>query len=321
MERIVFLDRGIFATGIALRPPNIPHEWIDHEATRPEETEARLVGATIAMSSKVPLRADLLARLPDLRMINVAGTGTDHVDLDWCDAHGIVVSNSQGYAVHAVPEHTIALVLALRRNLLAFRRDVEAGRWAEVDVFCLQSRPIRDLHGSRMGIVGRGSIGTSVGRLAAGLGMEVVYAARKGDARAEPPYVTFDELIETSDVISLHCPLRPETRGLIAMPELRRMKRGAILVNTGRGGLVDEGDLVAALREGLIAGAGFDVLTVEPPKAGNPLLAALDLPNLIVTPHIAWASREAMEAQTEQLVQNIEAFCAGRPVRVVAGVR
>ncbi len=320
MERIVFLDRDIFSPTVRLRTPRVEHEWVDHPATRPDQVEARLSVATIAMTSKVRLPGGLLGRLPNLRMINVAGTGTDNVDLEWCDANGVVVSNSQGYATTAVPEHTFALIFALRRRLFALHDAVRQGRWGESEVFCLHAAaPLHDLRDARLGIVGRGSIGGAVGRIGEALGMDVVYAGRRGAGRVEPPYLPFREVLETSDVLTLHCPLRPETRGLIGREEFALMYRRPLLINTGRGGLVDEPALIGAMEQGLIAGAGFDVLSAEPPRAGNPLTPLMDRPDFILTPHVAWATQEAMETQAEQLVENIEAFCAGRPVRVVAG--
>ena len=315
MHHIVFLDRAILP--IDLPRPAFAHRWTEYPATAPGELEARLESATIVVSSKIPLRGETLARFPGIRFIAVAGTGVDVFDLDYCREHGVVVSNVRGYAAHTVPEHAFMLILALARNLPGYRGDVEAGLWQQAQPFCLLTRSIFDLHGKTIGIVGEGAIGQGTARIARGFGMRVLFADHAPPKVPGLDYTSLDELLADSDVITLHCPLTAATRGLIGERELRRMKRDALLVNTARGGLVDEGALARALQEGWIAGAGLDVLSVEPPRDNNPLLE-LRLPNLIVTPHVAWASREAMQAVAEQLIGNIEAFVAGRPRNLVA---
>jgi glycerate dehydrogenase len=280
----------------------------------------RLAEATIAISNKVPLRAELLENLPRLQMIAVSATGTDHIDLEACCSQGIVVSNIRGYAVHAVPEHVLMLILALRRQVLSYRAEVVAGRWQQSPVFCLFGHAVVDLHGATLGLVGRGELGQGVARLAEAFGMHVLWAERRNAAELRPGYVAFETLLAEADVISLHCPLTPETRGMIGSAELQAMKRSAILINASRGGLVDEAALAAALRQEVIAGAGFDVLSIEPPPAANPLLSAdiLALPNFILTPHIAWSSNTAMKTLADQLVDNIEAFVRGAAQNRVA---
>jgi glycerate dehydrogenase len=250
-------------------------------------------------------------------MIAVAATGTDNVDLDWCRAHGVMVSNIRGYAAHTVPEHVLMLALALRRNVMDYTRDVREGRWQRAPMFCFFDHTIRDLHGATLGIVGRGSIGQGVARLAEAFGMRVLWAERKGAEKVSPARTAFADLLRQSDVVSLHCPLNAETRGLVGEIELRLMKPEAVLINTARGGLVDEAALARALAEGWIAGAGVDVLSEEPPRQGNPLLTP-GLPNLILTPHVAWASAAAMQGLLDQLSENIEAFARGEPRNRVA---
>jgi len=208
------------------------------------------------------------------------------------------------------------MMLALRRNLLGWREDVRAGLWQQADQFCLFTRPVNDLYGSTLGLVGHGSLGHGVQKLAEAFGMKVLTAERKGATAARPGYTPFDTVMREADVISLHTPLTPETRHMIGAPEFALMKPTAILINTARGNLVDEAALIEALKSGRIGGAGFDVLAVEPPRGGNPLLD-LDLPNFILTPHVAWSSREAMQILADQLVDNIEAFVAGTPSNVV----
>lgn len=313
-HKIVFLDRDSLIANV--RRPVFAHEWTEYAASTAAEAVERLRGATIAITNKVPLRADALAQLPDLKLIAVAATGTDIIDLAAAKQRGIVVSNIRNYAYAALPEHTFALILALRRNLLAYRSDIEAGLWQKSPRFCLFDHPIRDLHGSRLGLLGYGALGKGVAQLAQAFGMEIVVHTR---TPADDPLVrnvSFDELLETSDVLSLHAPLNDSTRNIIGAAELKRMKPSAILINTARGGLVDENALAEALIGNTIAGAGFDVLTQEPPPADNVLLN-LRLPNFLLTPHSAWASTQAMQTLADQLIGNIEAFERGEPNNVV----
>ncbi|MBW7903791.1 MAG: D-2-hydroxyacid dehydrogenase [Rhodocyclaceae bacterium] len=318
MERIVYLEGESIVADV--RRPACAHEWIEYAKTTQAEVEARLAGATIAVVNKLCIDAGAIARLPALRMIAVAATGTNNVDLEACRARGIVVSNIRGYAVHTVPEHAIALMLALSRNLAAYRESVQAGRWQRSEQFCFFDHPIRDLHGATLAVVGGGSLGSGVARLAAAFGMRVLQVERKDAAACRAGHTPFAEALAVADVVSLHCPLTPETRGLIGEAELRAMKPSALLINTARGGLVDEAALARALKEGWIAGAGFDVLSQEPPADDHPLLAPelLALPNFLLTPHVAWASRPAMQALADQLIDNIEAFARGEPKNRVA---
>ena len=276
----------------------------------------RLNGATIAICKKVQLRGEALSRLQKLQLIAVAATGVDNVDLAYCRSHDIAVCNTRGYAVNSLPEHALMLMLALRRNLIAYRTDVKAGRWHEARQFCLLDHPIADLKGSTLGVVGFGTLGRSMAQLGRAIGMEVIVAERKNAPAVRPDRVSFADVLRVSDVISLHCPLTEETKNLIGADELQQMKPGAILINTARGGLIDDRSLLDALQSGRLAGAGIDVLRNEPPREGNPLLD-LDLPNLIVTPHNAWASRQAMQTLADQLIDNLEGFVAGEPQNLV----
>jgi glycerate dehydrogenase len=308
---IVFLDRE--SVGANVRKPDFPHSYKEYEATwTPEEIIDRLKDATIAIINKVPMRAETLKQLPKLKLIAVAATGTDVVDKAYCKEAGIAVVNIRNYAFNTVPEHVIALMFALRRNLLAYVEDVRAGRWGKVNQFCFFDHPIRDIAGSTMGVVGFGAIGRAVAKRAECLGMKVL----PYDIVDVPGRVDFDTILRESDIITLHMPLTPETKNMIGAAEFKKMKPTAILINTARGGLVDEAALAEALKNGTIAGAGFDVLTKEPPKEGNILLDPT-IPNLIVTPHVAWASQEAMQILADQLIDNIEAFVGGEPQNVV----
>lgn len=276
------------------------------------------MNATIIINNKVRLSADILAQLPKLKLISVAATGTDCIDKTYCRDHGIAVANIRGYAINTVPEHAMGLILALQRNLVAYRRDVIAGRWQAAGQFCFFDHPIRDLSGKKLGVIGKGVLGERVASLARAFGMETMFAARKGVSDIGPLYTAWDEVIETSDVITLHCPLTPSTEGMIAYPEFLRMKKRPILINVSRGRLVVEEDLERALDEGLIAGAGFDVTMPEPPPIDSPIMRIASRPNVIVTPHVAWASDEAQQTLTDQVFANIESFVSGRPSNIVS---
>jgi glycerate dehydrogenase len=311
---VVFLDRDSLKAKV--RKPAAAASYVEHAKTALDEIVPRLEGATVAITNKVPLRGPTLEQLPALKMIAVAATGYDVIDVPYCRAHGIAVANIRNYAVHTVPEHAFMLILALRRNLLAYRADVEAGVWQKSDQFCFFTHDIGDLHGATIGIVGEGAIGQGTAAIARGFGMKVLFADHAPPKAEGVEFTPFDEVLAQSDVISLHAPLTEGTRHLIGARELHRMKKSAILVNTSRGGRVDEPALITALDEGLIAGAGFDVLTTEPPRNGHPLLD-VRRHNFILTPHVAWASDNAMQFLADQLIDNIDAWAAGKPQHLV----
>lgn len=318
MNNIVFLDRETIGPTVEIRRPDAKHNWVEYDRTDGQAVVDRLKDADIAITNKVPIRAADLDALPRLRMIAIAATGYDVVDVAECSARGIVVSNIRGYATKTVPEHAFALIFALRRNIVGYRQDVIDGAWQRSGQFCFFNHSIRDLCGSRLGIIGEGLIGQSVAGIGRALGMEPVFAAHKGVDGLGPLYTPWDEVIETSDVITLHAPLMPATRHMIGAREFAQMRKKPLIINTSRGGLVDEAALVDALDTGQIAGLGFDVLTSEPPAQDNPLLNVLDRPNVIVTPHVAWASEEAMQTLWNQLVAHIDNFLAGSPTNVIA---
>jgi glycerate dehydrogenase len=310
-HEIVFLDRE--SVDADVRRPNFPHHYKEYDSTwTVEDIVERLKDATIAIINKVPMRAEALQQLPKLKLIAVAATGTDVVDKAYCKANGITVVNIRNYAFNTVPEHVLALLFTLRRNLLAYVEDVRNGKWNKASQFCFFDHPIRDIAGSTLGVIGFGALGKSVAKRAGALGMRIL----PYDIFPQPGLVDLETIYRESDIITLHTPLTPETKNMMGAKELKMMKPTAILINTARGGLVDEEALAAALKDGTIAGAGFDVLTNEPPKEGNVLLD-LRLPNFILTPHVAWASQEAMQILADQLIDNIEAFVAGKPQNVV----
>ena len=314
MNEVVFLDRDSLKAKV--RRPSCATEYVEYAKTSIEEIVPRLKKATVAIINKVPMRAETLKQLPHLKMIAVAATGYDVVDVGYCREHGIAVTNIRNYAIHTVPEHAFAMILALRRNLLAYREDVQNGVWNKSDQFCFLTHDIGDLHGSTLGIIGEGAIGQGTAAIGRAFGMRVLFADHPPPRMEGVTFTPHDQVLAESDVISLHCPLMPSTRNLINIDAFRKMKRNALLINTARGGLVDEAALIQALDEGLIAGAGFDVLTVEPPREGHPLLD-VRRPNFILTPHIAWASDGAMQFLADQLIDNIELWCAGKPQHLV----
>jgi len=316
-HKIVFLDRDTLSSQTVLRTPRFSYEWVDYPRTSPDTLADRIADADIIVTNKVKLDAAALDAARNVKLIAVAATGTDVVDVAACAARGVVVSNIRNYARNTVPEHTFALIFALRRSIKAYHDAVRAGRWREADQFCFFDFPIRDLAGSTLGIIGDGVLGREVARIAGALGLRVLFAAHKGSVGMGDLYTPFDAVLEQSDILSLHCPLLPSTRNMISTAEFAAMKRKPLLINTARGGLVDEPALVQALQHGQIAGAGFDVVTTEPLPADHAFNAILDAPNFILTPHVAWASDEAVQGLADQLIDNIEAFVEGAARNVV----
>ena len=289
---------------------DFPHELTVYGTTDAAETAVRVCGAHIVITNKVVISADIIADNPQLELIAVSATGVNNVDIEAAKAAGIAVCNVRAYGNESVAEHAFMLMIALVRNLPAYQRDVAAGLWEKSPVFCHYGAPIRDLNGKTLAVFGRGNIGRTLARYAQAFGMRVVFAEHKHAPAVREDYVSFEDAVRAADVLSLHCPLNAQTENMIGENELQQMKPGAVLINCGRGGLVDENALVAGLKYGQIGGAGVDVLTEEPPRGSNPLLKAR-LPNLIVTPHTAWASREALDRLFDILLANINAFVKG----------
>ena len=284
-HKIVFLDRATIEKNIVIREPNFNHEWTEFDYTNHNDSKLileRLKGATIAVINKVPMRKENLKKLPDLKMIAVAATGTDVVDKEYCRDNDIIVSNIRGYAITTVPEHTFALILALRRGIIGYKEDVIKGEWKKADQFCFFNHEIRELHNSTLGIIGEGAIGQGVADIARGFNMNILFAAHKGVDGLGPMYTPWDEVLETSDVITLHSPLLPQTKNMISLPEFKKMKKKPILINTARGGLVKEEDLVEAIEKGYISGAAFDVVTKEPIPDDPVSYTHLTLPTILL---------------------------------------
>lgn len=315
---IIFLDRATLAEQVVFARPDLADcRWREYPTTAPRQVAERAATADVIITNKVPLDAAQIERLPALRLIAVAATGVDHIDLDAARRRGVAVCNVRDYAQHSVPEHVFALLLALRRQINAYHLAVRRGDWSRAPCFTLHDYPIHDLEGGAFGVIGGGNLGQAVARLAAAFGMRVLLAERRDAPSARPGRVAFEQVLRDSDVVSLHAPLNDETRHLIGAAELALMKPSAILINTARGGVVDEQALAAALRSRRLYGACVDVLSAEPPPPDHPLLAA-DLPNLIITPHVAWASLEAQDTLAREVSANIEAYFRGeRRNRVV----
>ena len=312
--QIVVLDRDTLVN----RPFkfDFPHTLSSYGTTEAHETLARIRGADIVITNKVVISAQAFAENPQLKLVAVTATGVNNVDVEAAKQNGTAVCNIRAYGNESVAEHAFMMMITLMRNLPAYQRDVAAGLWENSPFFCHLGAPMRDLNGKTLAIFGRGNIGKTLATYAQAFKMNVVFAEHKNAQSVRDGYVSFDEAICSADVVSLNCPLTPQTANMIGEAELQQMKPGAILINCGRGGLVDEAALVAALKYGQIGGAGFDVLTQEPPRDGNPLLKAR-LPNLIVTPHIAWASQEAANRLFDILLDNINRFVAGNPQNLV----
>lgn len=299
-----------------LSPIKAEFDQLDvHMATAPAQVEERIAGCDVVITNKVKIDRGLISGASELKLICVVATGTNNIDLDAASDYNVRVSNCVAYGVDSVAQHVMSMILALHTNIVQYDRAVKSGDWGKASQFCMLSFPIRELAGRTLGIYGYGNLGSAVARLAEAFGMKVVIAQRPG-AELRAGRVPMDELLAQADVLSLHCPLTDETKDLIDVDALAKMKPGSMLINAARGGVVNEDALADALRSGQLAGAATDVLTEEPPVNGNVLLAE-DIPNLIITPHSAWGSREARQRIVDQTVENIQGFKTGSPVRTV----
>ncbi len=283
--------------------------WTRHQSTPPESVAERIADADVVVTNKVVLDRPLLARAPRLKLVCIAATGTNNVDLGAARELGIAVTNVTGYATPSVVQHVFAGLLAHVTRLAAYRDSVAEGAWSRSAQFCRLDHPITEIAGLRLGIVGYGELGQAVARIAEAFDMEVLIAQRPGGP-VQPGRLALVELLPRVHVLTLHCPLADNTRGLIGAAQLAAMRPDALLINTARGGIVDEPALADALRRGLIGGAFVDVLSREPPPPDHPLLAP-DIPNLTVTPHVAWASRASRQRLIDGVAANICAVTAG----------
>ena len=309
--KAVFLDADTLGNDVDLSPIEaVTGEMVKHPRTSSEQVQERIRGFDTVLVNKVVLSREHFEACPELKTVAVVATGLNNIDKDAAKDHSVTVMNVTNYGRSTVAQHTMALILALATRLVDYDKDVRAGRWGQSSMFCLMDHPIMELEGRTLGVVGYGDLGQGVVERAKAFGMNIVLGARPGQATGEVdgyPRIPLDELLPKVDVLSLHCLLTDDTRNMIGARELKMMKTEALLINTSRGGLVDEQALADALRAGTIGGAGFDVLTEEPPRNGNALLAD-DIPNLIVTPRSAWASREARQRIVDITARNMSSL-------------
>lgn len=318
-NRIVFLDFATVDRGDLdlARLEALPAELVTFDTTSSRETGQRIEGADVVILNKVELDAQLLNQLDSPpRLICLTATGTDNVDIAAAQNRGIAVTNIRDYCTASVTQHTFALILALATHLPEYHEKLRSGAWANSQTFTLLDLPIFELSGKTLTIIGFGTLGQSVARSAQAFGMKVLVAEHQGK-HPRPGRVAFYKALSAADIISLHSPLNDQTRHLINDATIDLMKRSAILINTARGGLIDEQSLVAALRAKRLGGAGLDVLSEEPPPPDHPLLAP-DLANVVITPHIAWASQEARQRAIDAVAANIRAYWAGEMLNRVA---
>lgn len=321
MNKIVFLDRATIASQIELPLvyDNNQNECAiqSFDNTCAEEVAERLNQARVAIVNKVNISASILAACPSLEHIAVCATGTNNIDLNACRAHNVSVSNIPAYAAQSVAEHVITCLFTLRRRLLNYRQSHPNDAWTQSPIFCVFDAPIKDLNESTLGIIGFGSTGQRTAELASSLGMRVIFHSASVHNTDRFEQVDLDSLLRISDAISIHCPLTPQTQHLIGENELAKMQAHAVLINTARGGIVDESAVAKAIDCGQIGGLAFDVLTQEPPEPTHPLMQIAHRKNVIITPHCAWASDQAMQRLCAILSQNISAFFAGTPQNLV----
>lgn len=316
--KIVVLDAGtVDPSGISWERLEALGKLTVYKSTPPELVIERIGDAPIIVCTRTRIRREVFERCPSLRYVGLFATGYNSIDIQAASEHGVAVCNVPGYSTEAVAQFVFALLLEICHHVTAFDQMVRTGRWEEAPACYASALPLIELRDKTMGIVGMGDIGYRTAQIAEAFGMRVLGTRRHPDPAMETKairFADFDTLLRESDVISIHCPLFPETRNLIDREAIEKMKDGAILINTARGPILNERDVADALSSGKLAAAGVDVLSAEPPREDNPLLHAK---NCIVTPHIAWAPRETRQRLTEMVAENIEAFLQGRPIHQV----
>ena len=311
-KKIVFLDRSTFPKKIKFPKLNFLHNWTNYSFSEQSNVKKRIRNANIVITNKVELNRSSLATAKKLELIAITATGTNIIDLDYCKKNNISVCNLRDYASVSVAEHVLTLMLSLSKNIKGLEIDILNKLWHKRKVFALLSREINDLHGKTLGIIGKGSIGLKVGILAKAFGMNILYFSIRNYKKNQ-----FLKFLSSLDYLSIHCPLNEKTKNLITIKELKKMKKNLILINTARGGIVSEIDLTKALKQKIIAGAGIDVTTSEPPKKSHAYYSILNEANFIWTPHTAWASNETLQEAINQLIKNINSFYKGRKRNIV----
>ncbi len=311
-KNIVFLDRSTFPSNIVFPKLDFNHKWKNHNFTKAKEVKKRIEKAHIIVTNKIELNRNNLSNANNLELIAITATGTNIIDLEYCKKHNISICNLRDYASISVSEHVLTLMLALSKNIKGLEKDIDKKLWQKRKVFALLSREIYELHGKTLGIIGKGSIGMKVGRIAKAFGMNINYFSVRNYKKTQ-----FLKFLSSLDYLSIHCPLNEKTKDLITIKELKIMKTNMILINTARGGIVNENDLAKALKQKIIAGAGIDVTTSEPPKKPHAYYSILNEANFIWTPHTAWASNETLQEAINQLIKNINSFYKGKKRNIV----
>lgn len=318
MKKIVFLDAATLGDDVEMRKPNFQHNWQNYPKTKASEVIERASDADCVVTNKVNLDANILAKLPKLKHIAVTATGTNCVDLIAAKNLNISVSNVPGYGTNSVVEHVFSMILTLRKGLIPYKQDIQAGKWQQSEQFCFYNQSLQDIKGSTIGIVGTGSIALAVSKIAEAFGMRVVFHSISGrNSFQSHTLLDFEDLLKQSDIVSIHCPLSPKSENMFSYKQFTLMKPNALLINTARGSIVDLNALYEALLEKQLAGAGIDVAPQEPPENDAAILKLNDLPNCVVTPHTGWASEQARQVLVEEVIQNIEAAAKGQARNIV----
>lgn len=313
--KIVILDKKTVTSGdIVLAPIEALGEVTAYDLTTPDLVVERVGDAEVVLCNKIVFSAEVIENCPNLKYIGLFATGYNTIDIGAARTRNIVVSNVPSYSTDAVAQHVFALLLHFLNQIHLYNGSVHNKGWIQSDTFAYFPFPIQEISGLTMGIIGYGSIGKKTAEIAKAFGMKVIVHTRTEKAGGEVEYVSMDQVLEGSDVLTIHCPLTEATIGLICKENLDKMKKSAILINTSRGAVVNEKDLAEALNKGTIAGAGLDVLTVEPMEVGNPLLEAQ---NCVITPHVAWAPKQTRIRLVDMVAENLEQFMKGSPIHVV----
>tara|TARA_B100001029_G_scaffold70219_1_gene57134 strand:- start:727 stop:1671 length:945 start_codon:yes stop_codon:yes gene_type:complete len=311
-KKIIFLDRDTFPDDIKIPALKINASWKYYGYTTDSQVASRIRDANIIVNNKVNLTSKNLQGAKNLELIAISATGTNIVDLEYCKSKKIAVTNLRNYASDSVAEHVLAMILTLLKQLKGLEKDIKKNVWQTRKVFALLSQKIQNLNGKTIGIIGKGSIGLRVAKLSKVFGMKVKFISARNLKR-----IDFVKFLKNIDILSIHCPLDKNTENLITIKELRLMKKNSIIINTARGGIVNEKDLVHALNKKIISAAGIDVTTMEPPKKTHPYYKIINSPNFIWTPHTAWASDETLKNALDQLIENINAYYLGKPKNLV----
>ena len=311
-KNVVFLDRDTFPEGFTIPPLKINAKWKYYGFTSNKQVSTRIKDAHIIVNNKVNLTSKNLNGANKLELIAISATGTNIVDLEYCKSKGIAVTNLRDYASDSVAEHVLAMILTLLKQIKGLEKDIKKNIWQTRKVFALLSKKIQNLNGKTIGIIGKGSIGLKVAKLSKAFGMKVRFLSAKKLKRSD-----LSKFLKNIDILTIHCPLNKNTENLISLKELKLMKKDSMVINTARGGIINEADLVYALNKKIISSAGIDVTTMEPPRRNHPYYKIINSPNFIWTPHTAWASDETLKNALDQLIENINSFYLGKPKNLV----